>query len=126
MNDALYVGATGMRGQQLLLDTIAQNLANMNTVGFRRGVASFSEVTAALAANTTDPTLGAPSRRGAGVIGDVSLSNVAGELRQTNEPLDLAIDGPGFFEVLRTDGTPAYPRAGKLHVNQDGLLTAAD
>jgi flagellar basal-body rod protein FlgG len=127
MYDALYVGATGMRGQQLLLDTIANNLANMNTVGFRRGVASFSEVTAALAANSSDPTLGsAPLRRGAGVIGDVSLSNIAGELRQTSEPLDLAIDGPGFFEVLRTDGTPAYTRAGKLHVNQDGLLATAD
>ncbi|HEU4652743.1 MAG TPA: flagellar hook-basal body complex protein, partial [Steroidobacteraceae bacterium] len=92
---------------------------------FRRGVASFSEVSAALATNT-DPTLGSNLRRGAGVIGEVSLSNVSGELRQSNEPLDLAIDGPGFFEVLRADGTPAYTRAGKLHVNQDGLLAAAD
>ncbi|HEU4653032.1 MAG TPA: flagellar basal body protein, partial [Steroidobacteraceae bacterium] len=80
MYDALYIGATGMRGQQLLLDTIAHNLANLNTVGFRRGVASFSEVSAALATNT-DPTLGSNLRRGAGVIGEVSLSNVSGELR---------------------------------------------
>ena len=49
MFDALYVGATGMRGQQLQIDTIAHNIANLNTTGFRRGVLSFSEITAAAA-----------------------------------------------------------------------------
>ena len=131
MLDALYVGATGMRGQQLQIDTIAHNLANVNTVGFRRGVVSFSEVTAALAATSgldgVSNTRGfANGLRGSGVAGEVMLSLLAGELKQSGEPLDLAIDGVGFIEVIRADGTPAYTRAGKLAVNGDGLLAAAD
>jgi flagellar basal-body rod protein FlgG len=130
MFDAMYIGATGMRSEQLQIDTIAHNLANMNTIGFRRGVASFSEVSAAIAAGA-DPaaTVSQAVRsalRGAGVTTDVTLSSVAGELRQTGEALDVAIDGAGFLEVLRADGTPAYTRAGKLHVNADGLLATAD
>jgi flagellar basal-body rod protein FlgG len=130
MFDALFVGATGMRGQQLQIDTIAHNMANLNTVGFRRGIASFSEVSAALAATSLgEAALGqstTPMLRGAGTVSSVNLSMVAGELRQTNEPLDVAVDGIGFIEVIRADGTPAYTRAGHLRMNEDGLLAAAD
>lgn len=129
MDDALHVAASGMRGQQLQIDTIAHNLANLNTVGFRRAIASFSEVSAALAAGT-DPTgeAQAPAMiaRGAGVSSSLALSSVAGELKPTGEPLDVAIDGIGFLEVLRMDGTPAYTRAGKLRINEEHLLTALD
>lgn len=131
MLDALYVGATGMRGHQLQIDTIAHNLANVNTAGFRRGVVSFSEVAAALAASgdvtglANVRTFGS-SLRGAGVSGEVTLSLLAGELKPTGEPLDLAIDGIGFIEVIRQDGTPAYTRAGKLMINEEGLLATAD
>lgn len=129
MYDALYVAASGMRGEQLQIDTIAHNLANLNTVGFRRGVASFSEVSAALAAagdTTTNAQLVATAPRGAGVLGSLSLSSVAGELKPTGEALDVAIDGMGFLEVLRTDGTPAYTRAGKLRISEERLLTTQD
>lgn len=130
MFDALYVAASGMRGQQLQVDTIAHNLANLNTVGFRRGVASFSEVSAALAAAATSdlsqPMSLATVMRGAGVSTDVALSSVAGEIKQTGEALDVAIDGLGFIEVIRADGTPAYTRAGKLRINDEGLLAAGD
>lgn len=129
MDDALYVAASGMRGQQLQIDTIAHNLANLNTVGFRRAIASFSEVSAALA-DGTDPAGEAQSpamiARGAGVSSSLALSSVAGELKPTGEALDVAIDGIGFLEVLRTDGTPAYTRAGKLRINEDRLLTTLD
>lgn len=129
MYDALYVAASGMRSEQLQIDTIAHNLANLNTVGFRRGVASFSEVSAALAASV-DPTgeeqAPATVARGAGVSSSLSLSSLAGELKPTGEQLDVAIDGIGFLEVLRTDGTPAYTRAGKLRINEEHLLTAMD
>jgi flagellar basal-body rod protein FlgG len=129
MFDALYVAASGMRGEQLQIDTIAHNLANLNTVGFRRSIASFSEVSAALAASgvTTDgaqPPVATP--RGAGVSSSLTLSSLAGELKPTGEPLDIAIDGIGFLEVLRTDGTPAYTRAGKLRINEERLLTTLD
>jgi len=130
MFDALFVGATGMRGQQQQIDTIAHNMANLNTVGFRRGVASFAEVSAALAATSLrESALGqnvAPLLRGAGTVSSVNLSMLAGELRQTSETLDVAVDGIGFIEVTRADGTPAYTRAGNLRINEDGLLSAAD
>lgn len=129
MFDALYVAASGMRGQQLQVDTIAHNVANLNTVGFRRGVATFSEVNAALTASGlgVNGLDGVSSlMRGAGVSTSVSLSSLAGELKPTGEALDLAIDGIGFIEVIRSDGTPAYTRAGRLRITDEGLLAAAD
>jgi flagellar basal-body rod protein FlgG len=129
MFDALYVAASGMRGEQLQIDTIAHNLANLNTVGFRRSVATFSEVSAAVAASgvaADGEQAAVATPRGAGVSSNLTLSSLAGELKPTGEPLDLAIDGIGFLEVLRTDGTPAYTRAGKLHINEERLLTTLD
>lgn len=128
MFDALYVGATGMRGQQTQIDAIAHNLANLNTAGFRRSIASFSEVSAAVAASSLGPgVLSRPEAyRGAGVVAGLELSSNAGELKQTSEPLDLAIDGLGFIEVVRSDGTPAYTRTGRLRINEDGELAASD
>lgn len=128
MFDALYVGAAGMKGHQLQIDTIAHNLANLNTIGFRRGITTFSEVSAALATTASSGVLGdnPEAFRGAGISAGVSLSSRMGELRQTGETLDLAIDGLGFIEVIRSDGTPAYSRAGRLRISDNGELTTPD
>jgi flagellar basal-body rod protein FlgG len=122
------VGAAGMRGHQLQIDSIAHNLANLNTIGFRRGIATFSEVSAALSTTAVNGVFGdSPNAfRGAGISAGMALSSQAGELRQTGEPLDLAIDGLGFIEVIRADGTPAYARAGRLRVNDNGELATPD
>src|SRR4051812_22496078 len=103
MTDALYVGATGMRAQQTQVDTIANNLANVNTTGFRRETVSFSSVMSALQSGATDP-LGSAlqdtlASRGAGALASLQLSTNGGELKQTQQPLDVAIEGGGFFEV---------------------------
>jgi flagellar basal-body rod protein FlgG len=129
MTDALYVGATGMRAHQMQVDTIANNVANVNTTGFRRETVNFSSVMAALQSGATDP-LAASVReslasRGAGAIASLQLSTNGGELKQTQQPLDVAIDGQGFFEVTLPDGTPAYTRAGALSLDADGLLAGA-
>ena len=129
MTDALYVGATGMRAHQTQVDTIANNIANVNTNGFRRETVNFSSVMAALQSSATDP-LGSSVRaslatRGAGAIASLQLSTNGGELKQTQQPLDVAIDGRGFFEVTLPDGTPAYTRAGALSLDADGLLAGA-
>jgi flagellar basal-body rod protein FlgG len=129
MTDALYVGATGMRAHQTQVDTIANNVANINTVGFRRETVNFSSVMAALQSGATDP-LGTTLReslatRGAGAIASLQLSTNGGELRQTQQPLDVAIEGRGFFEVLLPDGSSAYTRAGALSLNADGMLATA-
>ena len=138
MFDALYIGATGMRGQQMQIDAIAQNVANLNTVGYRRNVVSFSEVAAAFAganstgaltqldASTAARMMDATRVLGAGAMPNTVLSMVGGELRQTGNPFHVAIDGAGFFEVLRNDDTLAYTRAGEFRVNADGLLSASD
>ncbi|SDF64523.1 flagellar basal-body rod protein FlgG [Massilia sp. PDC64] len=124
MNDALYIAATGMQAQQKSVDTIANNLANVNTPGFKRGKASFEDlVYRGLQAGQA----GAVVRQGSGV-GIASLAKVfdAGELRKTDQPLDLAIDGVGFIEVTAADGTSAYSRGGTLTVDRDGLLATAE
>jgi flagellar basal-body rod protein FlgG len=129
--DSLYIGATGMVAHQNDLDTIANNLANLNTVGFRRGVVSFDEVSAQLAPTALGPMshsvqATANAAAGAGAVAQVNLSTLAGPVQNTGQPLDVSISGAGFFEVLRSDGTTAYTRAGSLQVNSEGLLAAAD
>jgi len=132
MFDALYIGATGLRGQQMQLDSIAQNVANLHTVGYRRNVVSFAEIAAALAPQTareidaSQATTGNVRMVGAGALPTMTLATGTGELRETGDALNVAISGVGFLEVTRTDGTPAYTRAGQLSVNNDGMLTAAD
>jgi flagellar basal-body rod protein FlgG len=133
MFDALYIAATGMHAHQSQVDAIAHNVANLNTVGFRRSVVSFSEATASVtpASSNPAPQLSAAvpataTLRGAGALAQTMLSTVGGELKQTGEPLDVAIEGTGFLEVVRPDGTPGYTRAGDLSINPDGLLALAD
>jgi flagellar basal-body rod protein FlgG len=129
MPDALQIAATGMRAHQTELDTIANNVANVNTNGFRRNLVSFATVAAA-----TVPTdgvdggesVGADAPTGAGTLAQVSLSMLSGTLQHTNEPLDIAIDGNGFLEVSRADGTPAFTRNGRLKLDANGQLTMAD
>jgi flagellar basal-body rod protein FlgG len=119
-----------MRAEQSQIDTIANNVANLNTTGFRRGLVSFSAVTAATDAINTDPLLRTAAAtaavRGAGTLATVGMSTSGGALQQTSSPMDVAIDGDGFLEVTRADGTPAYTRAGSLQINSDGVLAIAD
>jgi flagellar basal-body rod protein FlgG len=126
MFDALYIAATGMRAHQAEVDAIAHNVANLNTVGFRRSVVSFAEATAAVAPVSTELVGQTDELRGAGALAHTTLSTAGGELKQTNRPMDIAIDGAGFLEVVRPDGSPAYTRAGQLAIDADGVLGLAD
>jgi flagellar basal-body rod protein FlgG len=125
MLDSFYIGAIGMAAHQAQLDAISQNVANLNTKGFRREVVSFSALsgTDALAAAANASATGVlGSSRGGGVATRINYSMTAGALAKTGSPLDVAIDGAGFIEVVRADGSPAYTRAGSLMVNAQGLL----
>ncbi len=130
MFDALSIGATGMQAQQLNVDTIANNLANVNTSGFKKARVSFSDLVsrhAAPVASRSDDSasgaLAAMTRMGAGV-GIASLARMfeAGDLKKTDSPYDLAIRGDGFLEVVMPDGSRAYSRGGVIKVNKDGQL----
>lgn len=128
MNDALYIAATGMQAQQLGVDTIANNLANVNTPGFKAGRVSFQDLVYQELGQVEGLNTGRPSlAQGLGVsVGGLSKIFLQGELRQTDNPLDIAIPGQGFLEVAMPDGTTAFSRGGSLRVNSEGFLSTAE
>ncbi|HEY5723971.1 MAG TPA: flagellar hook-basal body complex protein [Allosphingosinicella sp.] len=126
MNGAFYIGATGLDSQQRALDVIANNIANMNTPAFKKSEVRFSELVGA------SPEAGQPIRPGIeGSSGGVAIETSSrslgqGELRETGNPLDVAIGGEGFIELLGSSGEMMLWRGGTLTVNRDGLLAAAN
>ena len=136
MFDALYIAATGMQAQQLNIDTIANNLANLNTTGFKRARVSFGDLVArdapvpaavseaqvagATGLLATTPRIGC----GVGIEGVAKVFDL-GDVKQTGSAFDVAIRGDGLFEVEMPDGTHAYTRGGTLKVNADGLLCSS-
>jgi flagellar basal-body rod protein FlgG len=127
---ALYTAASGMSAQQLNLDTIANNLANSSTAGFRQTRLQFQDmlyqnlVTPGAAQSTQ--TVSAGLQIGLGTKSSATeVIMTQGDLNQTNNPLDLAIEGTGFFPVVLPDGTTAYTRAGSFHLNNQGTIVTA-
>jgi flagellar basal-body rod protein FlgG len=119
MNGAFYIGAVGLQSQQRALEVIANNIANINTPGFKRSEVRFSELMGGADAS------GAPGNPG-GVMAQVSPPVFTqGELRTTNGALDVAIQGDGFLELEGPDGKPLLWRGGTLSVSADGFLSAA-
>ncbi len=132
MNLSLYSAATGMEAQQLNLNNIANNIANVNTTGFKRSKIEFQDLLyqnpkpqgGDAGAGNTVPT-GIELGNGSKVVA-TSKVFTQGQMTQTGEKLDVAIEGAGFFEVQRTDGTTAYTRDGALKVGPDGRVTTSD
>ncbi|GMV41752.1 MAG: flagellar basal body rod protein FlgG [Myxococcales bacterium] len=134
---SLHTAASGMEAQQLRIDTIANNLANVNTSGFKKSRAEFQDLfyqqlRAAGSAQTTraavvqsGPPVGLEVGQGTRPVATQKIFSM-GELMQTNNPLDLAIEGQGFFKVLRPDGSFAYTRAGAFKTNADGVIVTAE
>lgn len=133
MNDALHIAATGMQAQQLGLNTIANNLANANTTGFKKARVSFTDlmVREAAAVQPKADTEGAQGplavvpQLGSGVgVAGVPKVFEPGALKPTGSALDVAVMGDGFLEVSLPDGARAFTRSGSLKVNADGLLVS--
>jgi flagellar basal-body rod protein FlgG len=129
---ALYTAASGMTAQQLNLDNIANNLANSSTTGFQQRVLSFSDL---LYQNTVMPgsaatqqtTNSAGLQIGLGVrSSSTEINQTQGDLQTTNGPLDLAISGAGFFQILLPNGQTGYTRAGSFHPDANGNVVTAD
>jgi flagellar basal-body rod protein FlgG len=129
---ALYSSASGMEAQQMNLDIIANNLANVNTTGFKKSKIEFQDLL-----YETKRQAGAEQGAGNQVptslqIGHgarpVSTSKIftTGELSQTGDRLDLAIQGTGFFKVQRPDGTNAWTRDGAFKLNNSGSVVTSD
>jgi flagellar basal-body rod protein FlgG len=129
---ALYSAAAGMQSQQMNLDVISNNLANVNTTGFKKSKIEFQEL---LYQTTRQPgsDAGSGNQLPTGVqVGQgsrpVATAKVftTGDLTQTGGNLDVAIQGDGFFEVQMPDGTLAYTRDGALKTSSDGRIVTSD
>ncbi len=132
MNLSLYSAATGMEAQQLNLNTISNNLANVNTPGFKRSRIEFQDLLyqkprAAGSETGGGNILPTGIEVGNGArVGATSKVFTQGQLSSTGQNLDVAIQGDGFFEVQRTDGTIAYTRDGSFKLNANGQVVNAD
>jgi flagellar basal-body rod protein FlgG len=129
---SLYSSASGMEAQQANLDVIANNLANVNTTGFKRSKIEFQdllyETTRAPGAeqgSSTQLPTGIQMGHGSRVVATAKVFT-EGELTQTGEQLDLAINGDGFFQVQMPDGSIAYTRDGALKRSATGQVTTSD
>ena len=127
---ALYTAASGMSAQQANLDTVANNLANSATTGFRQRRLQFQDmiyqnlITPGSAASQS--TVSAGLQIGLGTRTAASeVIMTQGDFNQTSNSHDLAIQGAGFFQVSRPDGSIAYTRDGSFHQNSQGTLVTA-
>jgi flagellar basal-body rod protein FlgG len=122
MLEGLYSAAAGMSAQQTQLDAISNDLANLSTTGYKSERVGFDDLLYNdLKIAGTDTTAGAGAR--AQVIG---RDESQGALRETGDPLDLAIEGEGYFQVTRPDGTVALTRNGTFGVDASGSITNAE
>jgi flagellar basal-body rod protein FlgG len=129
---ALNAAATGMAAQQLNIDVVANNMANVNTTGFKKSRAEFQDLL-----YQTIRAPGGQSGNGASLPSGIQVGlgvrtvatqaiHVQGAMKQTGNSLDLAIEGNGFFQVMRPNGDIAYTRAGNLKTDADGRLVTND
>ena len=126
---SLYTAATGMNAQQVKMDVIAHNLANAGTTGFKRMRPEFEDLL-----SETIRTPGAPLAQGGGYAtaplevglgvrtGTTTRSMAQGDMVNTQNPLDIAIQGQGFLRVLKPDGGYQYTRAGNLRIDATGRM----
>ena len=132
MLKALNTAATGMVAQQTRIDVTANNMANVNTTGFRRARAEFQDLLYQTVRRPGGPTADGGTQPSGIQIGHgtriVATSQIhrQGSLLHTEGPLDLAIEGSGFFQVRRPNGDLAFTRAGNLKTDAQGQLVNVD
>ncbi len=131
MNQSMWVAKTGLDAQQTRMSVISNNLANVNTTGFKRGRAVFEDllyqnVRQAGAQSSEDTQLPSGLSLGTGVrtVATQKLFT-QGNLVQTSNSLDIAVEGRGFFEILRPDGSLAYTRDGSFQLDRDGQMVTS-
>jgi flagellar basal-body rod protein FlgG len=133
MSLTLDIGATGMLAQQLNVDTISNNIANMTTTGYKRQRAEFSDllyqtkVRAGAASSDAGTTIPSGIQQGLGVkAGSVYRINEQGALQQTGNELDVANKGEGYFQITLPTGETAYTRDGSFQLDQNGQMVTSE
>jgi flagellar basal-body rod protein FlgG len=129
---ALYTAASGMDAQQTNIDNVAHNLANVNTTGFKKARVEFEDLVyqqvkapGTPSTSSTESPIGLELGLGTRAVAP-ARDFASGNLQTTNGPLDLAIEGGGFFQITVPDGSIAYTRAGAFHLNQEGQVVTAE
>mgnify|MGYP000845337725 CR=1 FL=1 len=132
MMRALYSSATGMMAQELQIDTISNNLANVGTTGFKKVRVNFQDLIYQTMRNAGAPTsagtqIPTPIQVGLGTkAASTQRLFSAGEYQQTDNPLDMLIEGDGFFQITMPDGTVAYTRDGSFKMDSQGKVVTSD
>lgn len=129
---ALYTAASGMNAQQANIDNVAHNLANVNTTGFKKSRVEFEDLVYQQIKAPGSPTsqeAEAPIGLEAG-LGSRAVATArnfsSGNLRSTGGPMDLAIEGQGFFQITLPGGETGYTRAGEFHLSGQGQIVTAE
>jgi flagellar basal-body rod protein FlgG len=129
---ALHTAASGMEAQQLNIDTIAHNLANINTSGFKFRKAQFQDLlyqnmrqAGASNTSTTEIPVGLQVGLGTKPVA-TQIIFTQGDFSSTENPLDLVIQGQGFFQIRQASGQMAYTRNGNFHMNRDGNIVTSE
>ena len=132
MQRSLFTGATGMEAQQLNLDVIANNLANVNTTSFKRSRTDFQDLLyqtirtpGAISAQGLEIPSGIQVGHGVGVAAVTKLF-LQGSFIETGNTFDVAIEGDGFYQITLPDGEIGYSRDGAFEVNRDGIIVTSD
>ena len=129
---AMHIARTGLDAQDMRMRVISNNLANVNTTGFKRERASFATlsyqtITAAGSPSTSDTKYATGTNLGTGVrIQGTEREDTQGSLTTTSNALDLAVDGDGFFQVTMPDGSTGYTRAGNFSRSETGQLVTSE
>ncbi|MDZ4298836.1 MAG: flagellar hook-basal body complex protein [Moraxellaceae bacterium] len=126
MIDAISIASSGLAANQAWIDSISNNVANMQTIGFKRSQVNFMDMVQ-MAPINDDGSVSNRQLTGAGIkVSHQTQVFTPGAIRQTTNPLDVAIAGNGFFEVELANGEMAYTRAGRFHIGNDGRLALAN
>lgn len=121
MLQGLFSASAGMEAAQSQLDAVSNNIANQDTPGYQAEVLGFHDLL-----YTTDNDLPSDAMVGAGAATDtLGFSQAQGSIQQTGNPLDLALDGPGYFQVRQPNGTTALTRNGTFELNAAGQITTS-
>jgi len=132
MMRALYTASTGMLGQQIQIDTTSNNIANVNTIGFKKSRAEFADLmyqTLEYAGTATSQTSVSPTGIEIGLgVRPTAINKIftQGNFQETGNNLDVAITGKGFFQVLMPDGNISFSRNGSFKIDQNGSIVNAD
>jgi len=129
---ALWTASTGLQAQQLNIDVVANNLANVNTTGFKRDRADFQDLLyqvhkmpgTATSGDTEVPT-GVQVGHGSRIVA-VQKIHQQGDFQQTLNELDMTIEGNGFFQITKPDGETAFTRAGAFKLDSEGTIVTSD